>query len=172
MINSMLRRGLVLAALLLTGGLLAVALLRPASLAAEELRGPVVAISDGDTLTVLVDQRPLKVRLWGIDAPEKAQAFGARSKASLAEMAFGKQARVEVRDTDRYGRAVSWVTVDGQAVNLRLVSQGLAWWYTRYAPKDSQLREAEQAARAQRLGLWADENPQPPWEFRKEKRSR
>lgn len=136
------------------------------------LRGQVIGISDGDTLTVLVDQRPVKVRLWGIDAPEKAQAFGAKSKASLAEMAFGKEALVEVRDVDRYGRSVGWVMVAGRPVNLLLVQQGLAWWYQQFARRDTQLRDAEAKARAGRVGLWADENPQPPWEFRKERRNR
>lgn len=155
-------------AVALLGGL-GFCLARPA-LPTAPLSGPVVGISDGDTLTVLVDQRPVKVRLWGIDTPEKAQAFGAKAKLALSEMAFGKQAVVEVRDIDRYGRSVGWVTVAGKPVNLALVQQGMAWWYQRFAPRADDLREAEAKARAAKLGLWADPAPQPPWEFRKDRK--
>lgn len=170
--NRTLRRALGFAIFALALVLAGLALARSPSVPLAPLRGQVIGISDGDTLTVLVDQRPVKVRLWGIDAPEKAQAFGAKSKASLAEMAFGKEALVEVRDIDRYGRSVGWVMVAGRPVNLLLVQQGLAWWYQQFARRDTQLRDAEAKARAGRVGLWADENPQPPWEFRKERRNR
>ncbi len=153
---------LTLAVVLL--GALGVAVTQPPS---SPVQGPVIGISDGDTLTVLVDQRPLKVRLWGIDTPEKAQAYGARAKVALSELTYGKQVSVEVRDIDRYGRSVSWVTVAGQPVNLALVKQGMAWWYQKFAPHADDLRDAQAKARAAKLGLWADPDPQPPWEFRK-----
>lgn len=150
-------------------GALGVYATRP-SLPSAPLSGPVVGISDGDTLTVLVDQSPVKVRLWGIDTPEKTQAYGAKAKLALSEMAFGKQAVVEVRDIDRYGRSVGWVTVAGKPINLALVQLGMAWWYQKFAPRADDLRDAEAKARAAKLGLWADPEPQPPWLFRKDRK--
>lgn len=150
---------------------LTVATAKPA-LPLGPLLGPVVAISDGDTLTVLVDQRPVKIRLWGIDTPEKAQAYGARAKVALSDLTFGKQVSVDVRDIDRYGRSVGWVTVAGRPVNLALVQLGMAWWFQRYAPRATDLQAAEAQARAAKLGLWADADAQPPWEFRKDRKDR
>lgn len=126
---------------------------------------PVIGIADGDTLTVLQDNKPLKIRLANIDAPEKKQPFGQRSKQSLSDLCYGKDAALQVQTIDRYGRTVAVVTCDGVEANRSQVERGLAWVYTKYN-KDSSLPALEAAARADRRGLWADPDPIPPWKFR------
>lgn len=146
------------------------------SLHAETLNGKVVAVADGDTVTVLdAARRSHKVRLAGIDAPEKAQAFGVRSKQSLSAMVFNKTVSVEWNKRDRYGRTLGKLVVDGVDANLAQIQTGMAWWYEKYRsdqpPVDQrQYQAAELAARAQRAGLWLDENPVPPWDWRRERR--
>jgi endonuclease YncB( thermonuclease family) len=126
--------------------------------------GRVVGVTDGDTISVMRDGRSVRVRLEGIDCPERGQDFGQRAKQFTSEMAFGKDAVVDVRDVDRYGR-LARVTVDGEDVSLALVRAGLAWHYTRYS-RDLELAEAEIAAKSAQLGLWSRSAPTPPWEFR------
>lgn len=142
------------------------------SCAPAQLHGRVVAIADGDTLTLLTGTLQTKVRLWGIDCPEKRQAFGQVAKTALSNLTFGKDVAVESRGTDRYGRTLGWIVSNGQVVNLELVKTGMAWWYKQYAPKATDLAAAEQKARAAKVGLWADPDPIPPWEFRHNKRGR
>jgi len=142
----------------------------PGRAEADELRGKVVGISDGDTATVLVAGAPVKVRLWGIDAPEKAQAFGQRSKQALSDLAFGKEIVVEVRGHDRYGRTLGLLRVGGLHVNHAMVRAGMAWWYQQYAPKALDLQAAELAARKAGVGLWRDVAPEAPWLFRRTQR--
>lgn len=133
---------------------------------AQGLEGQVVGVADGDTITVLVGGRTqVKVRLAEIDAPEKLQAFGQRSKQSLSNMVFGKTVRVEQRDVDRYGRVVGRVFVGTTDVNAEQVREGMAWVYRRYA-RDKSLLTIEQEAREARRGLWSDPHPMPPWEYR------
>jgi endonuclease YncB( thermonuclease family) len=127
----------------------------------------VVSVHDGDTLTVLVERKQVKVRLTGIDAPELRQPFGTRSRQSLAELCFGKIASLDVRGRDRYQRAVAQVTCDGKDANAEQVRRGYAWTYTRFAPPDSPLHGMQQEARAAQRGLWADRAPRPPWEWRR-----
>lgn len=143
---------------------------------AETITGRVVGIADGDTVTVLDAQKVQhKIRLAGIDAPEKAQPFGNRSKVSLSDLAFDKMVTVESDKRDRYGREVGKVLVDGRDVNLIQVERGMAWHYKAYereqSPSDRKLYDAaESDAKAARRGLWRDAEPTPPWEFRKAKR--
>lgn len=129
----------------------------------------VIGIADGDTLTLFVDKRPLKIRLANIDAPERNQAFGERAKQSLFELCFGKDARYATQDIDRYGRTVAVVTCGGVEANRTQVERGMAWVYTKYN-KDAALPALHEAARTERRGLWRDTDPLPPWEFRKQKR--
>ena len=142
---------------------------------AETITGLVVGVSDGDTITVLdANKVQHKIRLAGIDAPEKKQAFGNRSKESLSALAFDKTVNVETDKQDRYGRQVGKVLVNGQDVNLVQVERGMAWFYRQYqreqSPNDRRLYEAaEDAARADKRGLWRDAEPLPPWEFRHNK---
>jgi endonuclease YncB( thermonuclease family) len=152
----------------------AVILLMLASTAnAETIIGRVVSVADGDTITVLdADKVQHKIRLAGIDAPEKKQAFGNRSKESLSDLAFDKTVNVETSKRDRYGRQIGKVLVNGQDVNLVQVERGMAWFYRQYqreqSPNDQRLYEAaEYAAKAEKRGLWRDADPVPPWEFRR-----
>jgi endonuclease YncB( thermonuclease family) len=139
----------------------------------HEFTGKVVHIADGDTLTVLDDDKVQhKVRLHGIDAPEKGQAFGTKSKEALSEKVSGKMVRVEWKECDRYGRIVGDVSIGDRNINVEMVRAGWAWWYRSYAPKSRILEESEAAAKEERRGLWQDKNPEPPWEFRKKERER
>lgn len=139
---------------------------------AVELTGKVIAIADGDTLTVLSDdQRQIKIRLAEIDTPESGQPYGSRARQALAALAFGKQARIVETDRDRYGRTVGRVYVEGMDVNAELVRQGVAWVYRQYA-KDPALFALEDEARREQRGLWALPEAQrlPPWDWRKAER--
>lgn len=129
--------------------------------------GLVIAISDGDTLTVLSDDRQqVKVRLAEIDAPEKQQAFRTRSRQSLGELCHEKHAEVRVVDVDRYGQAVGRVACDGTDANVAQVRRGMAWVYDRYA-RDKSLYRLQEEARTAGRGLWSDSAPIAPWEWRK-----
>lgn len=133
---------------------------------AETLMGRVVGVADGDTLTVLDSSKgQTKIRLHQIDAPEKKQDFGQRSKQSLSDLVYGKQVRVEVFDTDKYQRKVGKVWVNGTDANLEQVKRGMAWVYEKYA-NDPAYFAAERAAKSGRVGLWNQPNPTPPWVFR------
>jgi len=139
---------------------------------ADQLRGYVVSVADGDTLTLLVDRQQHRVRIAGIDAPEKAQPFGAKSQTNLDHLAFNKDAIADCPKKDRYGRWVCKVTVNGVDVGLQQVADGMAWWYRKYAneqsPQDrTTYEQAESMAQLKRYGLWADTNPIPPWEWRR-----
>ena len=135
---------------------------------AESITGHVVGVADGDTLTVLTaEKRQVRVRLAGIDAPERRQPYGTRARQALSALALGRAARVEVEDIDRYGRAVGRVRVGGRDVNAEMVRRGAAWVYTRYN-RDPSLVPLEAEARAVRRGLWAlpEAERVPPWEWR------
>ena len=137
---------------------------------AETFQGKVVGVADGDTITVLHDRRPETIRLNGIDAPEKGQAFGARAKQFTAELSFGQTVDVIVRDQDRYGRTVADVRLpDGRSLNHEVVRGGYAWWFRRYS-KDTSLAALESEARTARRGLWADAHPIAPWDWREAQR--
>ena len=139
------------------------------------LEGRVVAVADGDTLTVLdAQQKQHKIRLLGIDAPEKAQPFGQKSKESLSLLAFQKQVQVRSSKKDRYGRTVGQVFVGNTDVCLEQVKLGMAWHYKAYQreqlPEDRVLyARAELQAREQRVGLWNDPSPVEPSTFRRQK---
>lgn len=125
----------------------------------------VIGIADGDTLTVLHDRKPLKIRLGNIDAPEKKQAFGERSKQSLSDMCYRKDATYIIQNIDRYGRTVAVVRCAGVEVNHAQVERGLAWVYAQYN-KDGSLPTIQAEAKAARRGLWTDAKPIPPWDYR------
>lgn len=137
---------------------------------ASDLSCKVVGVSDGDTITALCQGREqVKVRLAEIDAPEKSQPFGAKSKQSLSDLCFGKAAQIAEHDRDRYGRTVARVRCAGIDANAEQVRRGLAWVYDRYVT-DPDLYPLQDTARAERRGLWADSAPTPPWEWRKARR--
>jgi micrococcal nuclease len=140
-------------------------LLSAGSSAANDITGRVTSVVDGDTLKILSDRIEITIRLDQIDAPEKGQPFGDRAKRSLAELAFGKDARAVVHGQDRYHRAVATVFIAGIDVNAEQVRRGMAWVYRKYAC-DPALGEIEAEARAARRGLWSDPVPIPPWDWR------
>lgn len=140
---------------------------------AETLLARVVGVTDGDTVTVLdAGNREEKIRVGGIDAPEKKQAFGEKSKQSLSSLVFGKDVRIEWKKRDRYGRIVGQVFVDPSVdAGLAQLRSGLAWHYNKYeneqSPEDRlSYAQAEDEAKASKIGLWSDTAPIPPWEFR------
>lgn len=142
----------------------------------RDFDGRVVGIQDGDTVTVLDGAKQQhRVRIAGIDAPEKAQAFGASAKENLSRLAFGRQADVQCSKRDRYGREVCSVYVNARDVGLEQVRSGYAWWFREYAreqsPEDRKIYSgAESEARAARRGLWQDAVPTAPWDWRKRAR--
>lgn len=140
---------------------------------AETYIGRVVGVTDGDTVTVLDASRTEhKVRLSGIDAPEKRQPFGAASKEGLSSSVFGKAVTVEFSKVDRYGREIGKVMVGEVNANLSQVSRGLAWHYKHYereqSPEERTTYAAVEArARRDRVGVWSQDGAIPPWDFRK-----
>ena len=139
----------------------------------QENSGKVVSISDGDTFTLLTsDKQQIKVRLSEIDAPEKAQPFGTRSRETLSDLIFSKDVLVVQDDIDRYGRLVGQVYVGSIHVNRKMVQEGMAWVYRQYI-NDETLLQDEQAAKEAKRGLWSLPSTEqvPPWEWRKGSRA-
>lgn len=165
---------------------LVLAFLLVSQLVFADVSGIVVGVADGDTVTILdADKNQHKVRLAGIDCPEKAQPFGQRAKERMSTLVFGKEVRLEGDKRDRYGRTVAkvWVspsdcqrcpkTLD---TGLAVLTSGLAWHYKKYqneqSPEDSERYAfAEDEARSKRAGLWSEADPVPPWDWRKSRRS-
>ncbi len=133
---------------------------------AADFSGKVIAVLDGDTLMVLRGGRPVKVRLAEVDAPEKAQPYGAAAQRSLAELVMGKQIKVAVRASDDYGRLVATVHADGLNVNHEQVRRGMAWEYSRYHG-NRELLALQREARQDRRGLWAEAGVVEPSQWRK-----
>jgi endonuclease YncB( thermonuclease family) len=150
-------------------------LVAPTLAAAAELHGVVVRISDGDTITVLDGhKRQHRIRLAGIDAPEKHQPFAERAKQQLANLAFQKRTTLDCYKTDQYKRRVWRVRVEGKDVALAQVQAGLAWHYKSFEKEQTSSERAayaraEDDARASRSGLWQSDRPVPPWVFRRKK---
>lgn len=142
---------------------------------ARTVNGLVRTVYDGDTLLLLTrNQSRLKVRLYGIDAPETkkpdkpGQSFGSNAKRTLMYKIMGRQVQADVMDTDQYQRAVAVIRYEGRDINREMVAEGMAWAYRNYlkGAYASEYIDAEERARSRRLGLWRESNPQPPWEFR------
>lgn len=137
---------------------------------AGTLSGRVISVVDGDTLHLLTPaHHDIKVRLAEIDAPEKKQAFGMRSKQSLSDMCFGKDASIDNKGLDRYGRTIGRITCAGTDANVEQVRRGMAWVYDKYAT-DMSLYQLQNKARELHLGLWSDPSPEPPWQWRHERK--
>lgn len=149
---------------------------------ASALRGTVVGITDGDTITILDSSHiEHKVRLGGVDAPEKTQPFGNASKRHLSDLVYGKSVRVDGSKTDRYGRLIGKIYVQPSScpkcgmtldANLAQITAGLAWWYRKYAAEQSEEDQgryefAESEAKARRIGLWREANSIAPWDWRR-----
>jgi micrococcal nuclease len=148
---------------------LAFCLLLSARARAESFSGEVVGITDGDTISVMREGKAVKIRLSGIDCPEKKQAYGDKAKHFASDLAFGKTVTVSYSKKDRYGRILGDVQLPGgKSLNQELLRAGYAWHYTKYS-KDRTLAELEEEARQAQRGLWQDRDPIPPWEFRKKR---
>ena len=138
---------------------------------AEVLNGTVVGVSDGDTMTVLdKSNNEHKVRLMGIDAPEKSQSFGKEAKQTLSNYIYKKEVSVEYKKLDKYKRIVGKVTLDGKDICLKMIVDGMAWHYTEYDKEQSKTdrdlyREAEASARNVNIGIWSEKQPVSPWIF-------
>jgi micrococcal nuclease len=137
-----------------------------------DFSGAIVSVLDGDTIDVFHNGHPERIRLNGIDCPEKGQAFGQKAKQFTSTLVHGKEVTIRVLRKDRHGRTVAEVLLpDGTNVSRELLRAGLAWWYRQYS-KDVSLGALEQEARQAKRGLWADLNPIPPWEIRHPKQGR
>jgi len=134
------------------------------------LSGKVVGVADGDTFTLLLlNNTTKKIRLHGVDAPERGQAFGTVSRQRLSELVFQKGVSVVQTDTDQYGRVVGIARVEGLVVNEEMLRSGLVWHYTEY-DDNPRWAELEREARRKRVGLWSERAPVAPWEWRRAQR--
>jgi len=141
--------------------------------AQPSIQGKVVGVADGDTITVLQNSKQYKIRLYGIDTPEKKQDFGQKAKKFTSDMVFGKDVKVSSYGTGKYGRTIGVVYFGQKCLNEELVRSGLAWVYKKYCSESfcNNWLQLEQEARENKLGLWIYDNPTPPWDFRKNKSS-
>lgn len=150
--------------------------LQPTLASAQTLTGKVVGIADGDTLTLLDSTNAQhRIRLAGIDSPEKGQPFGDHCKKSLSDLVFGRTVEVESSKLDRYGRVIGKVLINGLEANLEQINRGCGWHYKKYQneqPLEDRLSytRAEANAREAGVGLWRDKDPVPPWEWRRARR--
>ena len=136
--------------------------------------GKVVGVSDGDTIKVLHNGKQIKIRLYGVDTPEKAQAYGQKAKHFTSSLVAGRIVNIEPVTIDRYGRTVALVSVNGKLLEAELTKSGMAWVYRKYCKKEplcSDLIRLEAKARENHIGLWSDPHAQPPWDWRHNKRS-
>ena len=137
----------------------------------------VLKVSDGDTINVQKVENGkfvgeiLRIRMYGMDAPEKTQDYGSESRQALEKLVTGKNLSVEVKNKDRYGRTVAVIYTDGKNVNEEMVKTGNAWWYQEYAKKDAQFEEYQENAKQKKLGLFSRKGYTEPWNYRKEKKA-
>lgn len=134
-------------------------------------QGKVVSVSDGDTVTLLTQEGPLKVRLYGIDCPESGQRFGPQAADYVSKLALFQEVKLQVMNTDRYDRSVALVALpDGRLLNELLLDEGLAWVYPDYCkdPRCAGWLLKEQLAKTRGKGLWSEKNPLPPWKWRQQ----
>ena len=143
---------------------------------ANDITGIVVSVADGDSITVLsAEKKQYKIRMAAIDSPEKAQAFGQRSKQHLSDLVYKKEVRVQIVDIDRYKRHVGVVFLGDRNINQAQVEAGFAWVYRQYVknipkPMAKTFIDAEASAKTNKAGLWADKDPVPPWDWRRAQR--
>ncbi len=151
--------------LLIVAGILALVLLQ--FLSVKQMSGRIVGVQDGDTVTLLEGGQEFRIRLDGIDCPEKNQAYGQVARQFTADKAFNRDVKVRWKEKDRYGRYLgTLITPRGENLNKELLKAGLAWHYKQYSDSFV-LAGLERQARKERRGLWAEQDPEPPWEFRR-----
>ena len=136
-----------------------------------QISGTVISVTDADTVVVRTESKTVKVRLLHIDAPEPGQAYSARARQALTEMIKGREVEIVGSKKDFFKRTLGEIRLDGKPINLELVKLGWAWAYVEFKPP-MEYMQAEAEARQAKLGLWADREPTPPWEYRKNRRSR
>jgi endonuclease YncB( thermonuclease family) len=134
----------------------------------ESFNALVIGVYSGDTIVVSVDNKQLKVRLDGIDCPEVDQEYGDSAKMTTVVLCFKKNVRIEKVGADKYGRTLAFVYVDDICLNKELIRLGMAWHYKQYND-DPELAKLEEEARANKVGLWRQSNPESPWDFRHKK---
>lgn len=132
----------------------------------------VIGVMDGDSIKVLRDKHQVKIRVYGVDCPEKKQPFGARAKQFTSSLVFGRIVSVKEMDTDRYGRTVALINIYEKSLSRELIVNGYAWVYSQYCDKDfcSRWIKYQDAARKKKLGLWSKPDPIAPWVFRKKRK--
>ncbi|WP_319371201.1 thermonuclease family protein [uncultured Ilyobacter sp.] len=135
----------------------------------KEVRGKVLYIPDGDTIHITMNGEKFKIRFYGIDCPEISQPYGLEAKEFLMRHIDKNDVKVEVVEKDRYGRLVGKVYSRGVYLNELMVEEGYAWWYKNYAKKEKKMEILQIRAEKEKKGLWSQENPQAPWEYRKKK---
>lgn len=140
----------------------------------DDFTGTVIAVLDGDTIRVVnsTTKEEIKIRMFGIDAPEKAQSFGVDSKKYLSDKILNKVVTVSVKNTDMYGRSVGIIYLKKTNINILQVKEGNAWWYKAYDKKDKDTEAAEELAKELKKGLWKDLTPKAPWIYRREIKSK
>ena len=133
----------------------------------------VVGFTDGDTIKVLIDGREQRIRLYGIDTPEKRQAFGQEATEAIKQIVTGKEIEIKIMDTDNYGRSVAMVYADGQSVNELMVKGGHAWVYPKYCKDEvcSKWQASEDEAKNAKKALWKDSQPDQPWNWRRQQKN-
>lgn len=146
-------------------------LLLAAPAQAAQFYGSVLAVLYGDTIIVRHAGQPKKIRLWGIDAPEYNQSYRKAATAALKALTHRKRVKIKVVGWDRYRRTLALVYVgkSKKSVNLQMIELGAAWWYEKYSPDATMFKAAEAAARTEKRGLWTNDEPKPPWKWRKRK---
>jgi micrococcal nuclease len=144
----------------------------PPTATEKHLQVQVVGVHDGDTLTGLTaDKEQVKIRMDAVDAPELKQPFGQAAKNALSDKVFGKTVTVTTKKKDRYGRTVGHVLLGKRDINLEMLEEGMAWHYRQYS-KNQRLQQAEDEAKATKKGLWKDQNPVAPWDWRTSEKER
>ena len=152
------------------GVIYSILLFHSISLGNEVFEGQVISVTDGDSITVLKDKERFKVRLLGIDCPERGQPFGGTAKKFTSDVSFHKNVTVIWQKRDRYNRILGEIILpDGRNLNHELVRAGLAWHYKRYS-NDEVLNNLEMEAHQKKVGLWLDESAVPPWDWRRGER--
>jgi endonuclease YncB( thermonuclease family) len=134
---------------------------------AADFTGEVIRVLDGDTIEVLHEKKPERIRLYGIDCPEKGQPFGQKAKQATSSLLFGKQVRIESHGRDKHRRTLGTVFDGDLNVNQELIKEGWCWWFRKFVPRDQTLKQLEQEAKEAKKGLWTDPNPVPPWLYRR-----
>ena len=130
----------------------------------------VIHVSDGDTITIMMDGEKQKIRLYGIDTPEINQSFGTEAKQFLSDQILNKEVEIVIKDTDRYKRLVAIVYFNNKSMNEVLLKEGWAWWYEAYAKKEYKYKELQEEAQKKKRGMWRNKGNIPPWEFRRMKK--